>query len=349
MKNSEKNRITLDGIIDLNIIPKDKKISIASLTALSNKMYKNGVINYMMPQITPKVVSDSQLTLLESLDSKITNTQLLQSISGIDNEKLTEIASLENRVLAIYIESDSDKNLLKRVFEYAQMKNKPIICKIQNRVIDGDGVIFDNINSFYLGLPTRDRLSERVEVVSVIEMVKYFNVPTLLQGVTDIKTLEMIDLAKKSGVNILVEISIHHLIFDDSIYYQFDNYSKIDPPLQSKEGKEKLLEFLKVGKIDMLTSLHHKISESDKSGSFKESEYGVTGLDSILSIYYTELIQKDYLSFDELSKLISKNQAKFLGIDSPKKIVFDISKDTKITEMHSLYFGKVFNGKVEVI
>ena len=348
MENSQ-TKIILNGIIDLNIIPKDKKISVTSLKALSNKMYKNGVVNYMMPQITPKVVSDSQLTLLESLDSKIAETNLLQSISGIDNNKLTEIASLENRSFAIYIESDSDKNLIRRVFEYAKMKNKPIICKIQNRVIDNDGSIFDNKNSFFLGLPTRSRLSERVEVSAIIEMVKYFNVPTLLQGVTDIEALETINLAKESGVNIFVEISIHHLIFDDSIYSEFNNYSKIDPPFQSKSGKEKLLKLLKEGKFDMLTSLHHKISESDKSGSFTESEYGVTGLDAILPIYYTKLIQKGHLTFKELNKLISINQTKFLGLDSPKKIVFDISKTTKVREIHSLYFNQQFNGKVEMI
>jgi len=338
--------VILDGIIDLNLVPKDNKVSTSSLENLSKKMVENGVVGYMMPQIEIKIVSDSQLTLLESLDSKMKNTQLLQSISGIHDNKLTELSSLSDRYLAIYIESDSDKNLIRRVFEYAKMKNRPVICKIQNRVIDGDGSIFNNQDSFYFGLPTRERLSERVEVASIIEMIKYFEVPTLLQGVTDIESLNLIDLAKNRGVKVLVEISIHHLIFDDSIYANFNNYSKIDPPFQSQKGKDQLLQFIKDGKIDMLTSLHHKVSESDKSGSFQESQYGVTGLDSILSIYYTELVQKNYLSFEKLSNLISKNQQKFLGLNISKKINFDTKQRSKIKEKNSLYFGKTFNGKI---
>jgi len=335
--------IILAGIIDLNISPKDTKISTSSLKSLAKKMKENGVVKYAMPQIEQKIVSDSQLTLLESLDSN-----LIQTISGIHENGLTEIATLSNRISAIFIESDSDKNLLRRVFQYAKMKHKPIICKIQNRNLDGDGIVFDNPNSFFLGLPTKDRLAERIETASIIEMVKYFNVPTLIQNVTDIESIELIDSAKKNGVPLLLEMSIHHLIFDDSIYTTFNNYSKINPPFQSKNGKNSLLQILKDGKIDMLTSLHHKVSESEKSGSFKEADSGVVGLESIFAIYYTKLVLAGYLDLESLENLISKNQAKFLGIELPPKIEVSLETPVTIIDKDSLYYQQTLFGQIKI-
>lgn len=342
MKNN--SNILFNKIIDLNILPKDNKVTEKSIKSLYKKMYKNGLGKCMFSQLKPSIYSESNLTLLNSIDSE---KKVLHSIAGIHNNKLTEIASLSENISAIYIKSDMNKNLLVRVFEYASMKNKPIICKIQNIDINGDGLITDTENSFFFGLQTRNPIAERVEVASILEYVKHFNVSTLFQGVTDKKAFELINSAREESDNIYVEISIHHLIFDDLIYSEFNNYSKIDPPFQSKEGKENMLNLLKSEKIDMLTSLHSEISESEKSGSFNDSKYGVIGLDSILPIYYSTLVKSEIISMEYLEKLTSINQAKFLGIEISEKLQFNIEETSKVEDKNSLYFGKVFYGKIE--
>jgi dihydroorotase len=337
----------LNGIIDLNMLPKDGKVSAQSLTGLSKRASDSGVVGYMLSQLQPHIDSESKLTLLESISSKMDETELFIAISGVDsNGNLSEIASLIDKAQAIYIESDIDRNVMRRVFEYAQMKNRSVICKVRDRDIDSDGVVYDTEQSFHLGLPTRHQLSERIGSAIVIEMAKLFSVPTLIQGVTDRDALESIREAKAVGVPLYIEVSIHHLIFDDSIYSDFNNYSKIDPPFQSEDGKEYLLQLLKEGNIDMLTSLHHKISESDKSGSFKESKYGVLGVDAIYSLYYTELVQKGLIDIEQLQDITSRNQMKFLGIDEVQKVEFDRDRTTKIEDIRSLYYNRELNGQI---
>jgi len=346
----KKDILLIDGIIDLNILPKDGKVSLQSIKELSNRAYRNGVVGYMFSQIKPRIDSDEKVTLLESISSKIDDTELFISISGVDKDgNLTEISSLIDRAKAIVIKSDIDRNLMRRVFEYAQMKRKPIICKIRDRVLNDDGVVNDTENAFYLGLRTRHPLGERIGVATIREMSRYFNVPTLLQGVTDIDALNLVVDAKKSGAPLYLEVSIHHLIFDDTIYYSFNNYSKIEPPFQSKEAKEYLLQLLKDGQIDMVTSLHHKVSESEKSGSFMDSQYGVIGLDGILSIYYSTLVDGGLIDIERLQDITSRNQKRFLGVKNSKKVVFDLSQTTKIEDSRSLYYGKTFQGRVESI
>jgi dihydroorotase len=297
-------------IIDLNILPKDGRVTTSSIQNLSKKLIENNIIGYMMPQLPQPINNDSQLTLLETLSHQNQNVKLYQVITGVSENKLTEIATFSSRISAIFIQSNTDLQLLKVVFQYAQMLNLPIICKIYS----GDEVVFESENSFKLGIVGRDRLTERIETDKIIEMAKYFKVPVLFQGVTDIEAIQKISQAKENGVDIFIELSIHHLIYNDEVYFDFNSFMKIDPPFQTENNRKKLLDFVQAGKIDMLTSLHREISDSEKSGSFQESQFGMEGLNNLPKLYDEVLIKTSISSKTELKKMTSINQKIFLKL-----------------------------------
>ena len=114
-------------IIDLNILPKDGRVTTSSIQNLSKKLIENNIIGYMMPQLPQPINNDSQLTLLETLSHQNPNVKLYQVITGVSENKLTEIATFSSRISAIFIQSNTDLQLLKVVFQYAQMLNLPII------------------------------------------------------------------------------------------------------------------------------------------------------------------------------------------------------------------------------
>ena len=297
-------------IIDLNILPKDGRVTTSSIQNLSKKLIENNIVGYMMPQLPQPINNDSQLTLLETLSHQNPNVKLYQVITGVSENKLTEIATFSSRISAIFIQSNTDLKLLKVVFQYAQMLNLPIICKIYS----GDEVVFESENSFKLGIVGRDRLTERIETDKIIEMAKYFKVPVLFQGVTDIETIQKINQAKENGVDIFIELSIHHLIYNDEVYFDFNSFMKIDPPFQTENNRTRLLDFIQMGKIDMLTSLHREISASEKSGSFQESQFGMEGLNNLPKLYDEVLIKPSISSKTELKKMTSINQKIFLKL-----------------------------------
>jgi dihydroorotase len=306
--------LKFSGIVDLNIAPKDGKLSQKSVRELQEEMKKSGVVGYMMPQLKSNIDSESELTLLETLNSG-KEVEYFSVVSGVDRDgKITEIASLSENVYAIYIESSIDINRLQVIFQYAQMLNKPIICHITHKSFR-DGSLYDVGNSFRFGHPTRSQLIESVEVSKIVEIARHFGVKTLFQGVTSERALEVIKSAKRDGERVFIEVSIHHLVFDDSIYGSFNNYTKIDPPFQSSKGRDNLIKLLQDGTVDMLTSLHREVSQSEKSGSFKESSYGVIGLENIFSLYFKYLVKSGFITLQRLEELTSKNQLKFLGVE----------------------------------
>jgi dihydroorotase-like cyclic amidohydrolase len=259
-------------------------------------------------------------------------------LSGIREGKLENIALNLDSYFGIYIESHWSRERLSILFQYAKMKKKPIICKISEENSE-DGLLYDTENSFKFGHQTRSQLGEALQVAVMVEFVREFGVKTLFKGVTSQRALEIVFKEKESGVPIFLEVSIFHLIFDDSIYSNFDNYTKIDPPFQNIEG----VEFLKenISQIDMFTSLHRDFLEYEKGGSFKDAVYGISNLENLFSIYYTFLIKTLILTFEELETKTSKNQLRFLGIEKKLPKFKVDSKKIEIGEKNS--FDKLFS------
>jgi dihydroorotase-like cyclic amidohydrolase len=296
-------------IIDLNLSLKDGKISNENTQALQNSLVKEKIFGYMMPQLQLKTDSESQLTLLTSLYLS-DEVRFFPTVSGIDKDgSLSEIASLSKDVYAIYFESNIDFEKMKSIFQYAKMLQKPVICKVYS----GEEPVYETEDSYHFGHVGRSQLREPFEVAKVIEMSREFNVKTLFQSVTVPRALRLIDNAKNSGMPIFLEMSINHILNENSLYFKFDNFLKIDPPFQSYRNLEVIQYFLKSGKIDMLTSLHREISESEKSGSFKESAFGVESLKDLRKKYMS-LVEKGLLSEEQLHQLTSKNQLEFLEV-----------------------------------
>ena len=69
-------------------------------------------------------------------------------------------------------------------------------------------------------------------------------------------TVKQLEKAKKVQKHISCGTSIFHLLFDDEVLEGFNSRFKILPPLRTKEDRNALLEGVKNGVIDVITSYH---------------------------------------------------------------------------------------------
>ena|GEM_PF-2320402 len=342
--------LLLNGVTDLSIYPKDRKI--ANIQDTQQRAFENGVTELVIQADLDNLVDrEERLTLLKSMSFKGVNSRYL--FSGVDkDENLTNISILSKYGDGVSIKSDIDGNQLRRVFEYAQMLNLPLFVKIQNREINSDGLLHNTERAFKLGMPTRHESGEIIEVAKIIELSKLFKVKTVLQGVTEKRAIDIIEKAKSEGAQLFLEVSIHHLINSDKIYNNFNNYTKIEPPFQSEDNRLYLLESLKKGVIDSITAGHLEVSQSFKSGSFRDAENGVCGFDSYLSIIYTELVQSGIISESRFVALLSSSDSIFgdnsTSIEVGSKASFTLfrrDRKVKISNQKSIYLDREFSGE----
>jgi dihydroorotase len=346
----------LPGIIDLHLSFKDNTLSRAHINRLKNKAKLSGITTaVLMPDFTPSIESD---TFMELLEYKLDESMVL-SVKGLqveNQQKLNNISTLlKNGAEVIQENSHINGNLLRRILQYALMKEVPFFCFCDNPDLNDNGVMHEGETSARLGLAGISKISEISEVAKVASMVEYYGAKTLFQSLSTAASLDIVARAKYNNPNTFSEVSIFHLILSDQACADFNTLAKIYPPLRDEKERKKLIEALKNGKIDILTSLHAAKSFNSKDLPFNDAAYGVDSLQEYLSLCFTYLVKTGLIEMERLIMLLSTNPAKVLGYKKKGVVaegfeadltLFNPKKTFVIEEKSSLFFGQKLYGEV---
>lgn len=350
-----KGAYLLPGLVDLNVSLSDAQLNASRLNSLSTAAIKGGVTTLVLnPWSEPAI--NNEIVLEFVLERKLEGAEIKSAVCATQEEKaLSNIAILLKKgAVAPSLISSVDNNLIRRIFEYMKMYEGTVFCSAQDKALNGNGVMFEGAVSASLGLPGISVLGEIIHVSKMIEIARYFDVQVLFKGLFTRRSIEMITQAKKEGLKVFSEISIHHLALDDSACSGFNTYAKIFPPLADEKGKESLRESLKKGEIDMLTSLHSPQSKVYKEVAFYDAAYGTEAIEEILPLYYSKLVKSGLISLPKLSEMVSLTPAKMIKKNSglieesqvADLVLFDPKATTYVENAQSLYTGETLSGKI---
>lgn len=174
--------------------------------------------------------------------------------------------------------------------------------------------------------------------------------------------------AKAEGLKITVETCPHYLFFSSEEINDRQTLYKCTPPIRNNDNRKKLWDAISEGVIDLIVSDHSPCDPELKcieEGSFENAWGGISSLQLGLSAVWTES-RKRGLSIETVSKLMSKNTAKFIGQGNAKGkikkghnadlVVFDPGKKFKVTEeilfhkhKKTPYLNRELYGSVETV
>jgi len=338
----------LPALIDLNVQSVNNALSHANFLQLERNALKGGVGSLaLIPN--PCICDEISLEFVKKGFERIEVYPLIGALQ--EENRLSEIAILLKKgAFSIFTSSDINPYLLARVFEYAKMYSIPLHIEPKNRIFRDVGVMNEGEVSFKLGLGGISKLEEWAEVAKVIEYSDYYGVEVIFKGVSTKKSLQLIANSKLCWA----EVPIHHLLFSDEACEGYNTLAKISPPLREEEERSGVLEMLKRGKVDLLTSLHSPKSNVSKNVSFNEASFGIDSLGYYLPLLYTFLTKREGIPFWEVLKLTSSNPARFLNKKVGKVqegyqahlVLFNPSHTQKLT-IDSLYKGIIINGAVQ--
>ena len=132
--------------------------------------------------------------------------------------------------------------------------------------------------------------------------------------------------AKKRGFNnITAETCPHYFTLTDGDVLKYGVNAKMNPPLRSAEDKEKIIEAIKSGVIDCISTDHAPHSLDDKKDEnyidlckLQEAANGITGLETMFSLGVTYLVKPNHITLDRLIELMTVNPAKIIGIEKER-------------------------------
>jgi dihydroorotase len=360
---SDAETIDADGayfmplLVDTNVRLQDETLNSKNIKAISQEALRGGIGHVVLngdstPAIDNEVVLEFAQNSLHDLEGAKVE-MMLNTLK--EDATLSNIAILLKKgAIVPYMSTIAKNNLAIKIAEYVQMYKVTLFCKAEDNSMIQSGVMLDGDVSSRLGLAGIPDLSEVLHVSRMIEIARHFKIKILFKSIASPRSIYLIDKAKKEGVEVRCEVSIHHLLHSDAACENFNTTAKLNPPLASANDVKLLQKALMNHEIDMLTTLHQPSSPVNKEVAFYDAHYGCEALGDALPLYYTKLVKSGIITMSELIKLTVKNPASSLGKkagilevgQSADALLFNPHAKIKVNNSQSLYNNEELNGKV---
>ncbi|MDD5156914.1 dihydroorotase [Sulfurimonas sp.] len=359
----DSNIIDADGayfiplLMDTNIRVQDSTLNTKNIKTISNEALNGGIGHIILnadskPAIDDEIVLEFAQNGLDGLKGAKVDL-MINTLKG--DATLSNIAILLKRgAVAPFVSTTAKNDLVIRIAQYCQMYGVTLFCKAEDNSLASSGVMLGGDVSLSLGLAGIPDLSEVLHVSRMIEIARHFKIRILFKAIASPRSIYLISQAKKDGVDVKCEVSIHHLVKSDEACRDFNTTAKLNPPLASENDRLELIEALKNSQIDLLTTLHRPSSVVNKEVAFYDAAYGCDGLHHALSIYYTKLVKSEIISMSKLVELCAKNPADSIGLSggvikvgqSVNALLFNPKENIVIKHQQSLYDSEELSGVV---
>ncbi|GGA79160.1 allantoinase [Nitratireductor aestuarii] len=165
---------------------------------------------------------------------------------------------------------------------------------------------------------TRPPIAEMVANAQVLELGLRTGARTHIVHSSIIEGFDMIDRYRALGGRVSAETCLQYLIFNEDDVVREGSSMKQTPPLRSEEQRLALWEALAEGEIEIISTDHvaWPLSRKSDPDMFKNSS-GVPGLEALLPILYTELVQRD-LSPTIIAQVCGINVARHFAFEGRK-------------------------------
>lgn len=214
---------------------------------------------------------------------------------GSKGEDLAELFDMKNAGAVAFYDYQqpiSNPNLMKIALQYASNFDGLVCSFPQESKITGLGVANEHINSTKLGLKGNPALAEEMQVARDLFLLEYTEGKLHIPTISTAKSVDLIRAAKLKKLDVSCSVAIHNLFFTDDALQTFDTNFKVLPPLRTQKDCEALIEGLKDGTIDMVTTDHNPIDIEDKKIEFDFAKYGTIGLESAFGVLQTMFTTK---------------------------------------------------------
>ncbi|WP_296313224.1 dihydroorotase [Winogradskyella sp. UBA3174] len=278
---------------------------------------------------------------------------LTKSSSGIDLAELFDMTNAGAVAFYDYQNPISNPNLMKIALQYASNFDGLVCSFPQENRISGSGVVNEHINSTMLGLKGNPALSEELQVARDLFLVEYTEGKLHIPTISTAKSVELIRAAKTKNLNVSCSVAIHNLVLTDAVLTDFDTNYKVLPPLRTQNDCDALIEGLKDGTIDMVTTDHNPIDIEFKKIEFDFAKYGTIGLESafgaLQTIFTTKktvaLLTQGKSRFGISETSIKEGELADLSLFNPD-VSYEFSKNhISSKSKNSAFLGKTLKGE----
>ena len=207
-----------------------------------------------------------------------------------------------------------DINLYREAMKKVAAMDALVMAHCEDKDLVGKGVLNEGVASEKYNVPGIPNSVEDVITARDIFLAGELGARLHICHCSTKGTVERMRMAKRMGFNVTAEVCPHHFTLTDADITEADSNYKMNPPLRTEEDVRALIEGLVDGTMDCISTDHAPHAKEEKDKFFTEAPFGITGLETSAALTYTALVDTKLMDIVEMSKKMSYNPAKVLGI-----------------------------------
>jgi dihydroorotase len=265
---------------------------------------------------------------------------------GMAGEELTEFGDLVKNGAVGFSDDGlpvSSGLLMRRALERSLPLDVPIINHSEELTLADQGVMNEGEVSEALGLAGHSRLAEDVMVARDLLLAEFTGARVHVAHLSTARAVELVRDAKRRGVRCTAEVTPHHLFLSDEAVRGLGTGAKMKPPLRTGADCQALIEGLRDGTLDAIATDHAPHHPEKKKQEFPLAPFGVTGLETAVSLALDRLVRPGLLSLARLVDAFSVAPCRILRLaggslapGSPADItVLDLEREVRVDPSRS--------------
>lgn len=273
------------------------------------------------PDTTPAIDSPETLefvTRRAQADTPVNVLPMAALTKGREGREMTEIGFLMDAGAVAFSDCDhvvQNTKVFQRALTYARSCGALVIAHPQEPGLSKGAAATSGKFAALYGLPSVSPMAERMGLDRDIALLEMTGAKYHADQITTARALPALERAKNNGLDITAGTSVHHLTLNELDVAGYRSFFKVKPPLRSEEDRLAVVEAVRSGLIDIISSMHTPQDEESKRLPFEEAAAGAVALETLLPaalrLYHAEL-----LDLPALFRAMSLNPAKRLGLDS---------------------------------
>lgn len=273
------------------------------------------------PDTSPAIDTPESLefvTRRAQADTPVNVLPMAALTKGREGREMTEIGFLQDAGAVAFTDCDhviANTKVFSRALTYARACGALVIAHPQEPILSNGAAATSGKFAVLRGLPAVSPMAERMGLDRDIALLEMTGATYHADQITTARALPALERAKRNGLDITAGTSIHHLTLNELDVADYRTFFKVKPPLRSEDDRQAVIEAVRTGLIDTISSMHTPQDEESKRLPFEEAASGAVALETLLPAAL-RLYHAGQLDLPTLFRAMALNPAKRLGLDS---------------------------------
>lgn len=313
----------LPGLVDTRVFigepGAEHRETIASASAAAAA---GGVTTLVMMPDTDPLIDDPALVefvLRSARETALVNVRPAAAVTkGLAGKEMTEFGLLGEAGAVAFTEGRhtlANAAIMRRALTYARDFGAVIAHETEDADLAGGGIMNEGLTASWLGLAGIPREAELLPLQRDLALARLTGGNYHAAKISTAMSAEAVRRAKDGPGKISAGVAIHSLALNENDIGAYRTFFRLSPPLRAEDDRLAVVEALRDGTIDLISSSHDPQDVDTKRLPFAEAAPGAIGLETLLAVAL-RLVQNGDLSLLRLTELLSSAPARIFNLDA---------------------------------